>query len=67
MSNDYTSALRPPDAAIHAKRDTVSAIVRNESRRGAMAREMAELHEVELEALVGRARAGDHGALGGPG
>jgi sigma-70-like protein len=29
-----------------------------------MTREMAELTEVELEALVRRARAGDHGALG---
>jgi RNA polymerase sigma-70 factor (ECF subfamily) len=36
----------------------------NESCWGAMSRKMAELTEVELEALVRRARAGDRGALG---
>jgi RNA polymerase sigma-70 factor (ECF subfamily) len=39
-------------------------MVRNEFRRGAMTREMAELTAVDVEALVRRARAGDHDALG---
>jgi RNA polymerase sigma-70 factor (ECF subfamily) len=58
---DYTSAFRRPDAPNVTQRQEP---VGNESLCGAMTMGMAELTDVDLEALVRRARAGDHDALG---